>query len=54
MLETGLGGPKWQGLTPKCAQVPLASHYQLLMVALSKYGIVKEPGTHTQRFIRHG
>lgn len=47
MLEIGLGGPKWQGLTPKCAQIQLANHYQLLMMALSKYGIVKEPGTHT-------
>lgn len=42
-----LGGPKWQDLNPKCAQIRLLSHYQPLMMALSKYGIVKEPGTHT-------
>lgn len=43
MLGTGLVGPKWQGLTPKCAQILLVSHYQQLMMAQSKYGIIKEP-----------
>ena len=51
MLEIGLGGPKWQSLTPKCAQILLASHYRQLMRALSEYGILKEPGTHTLREI---